>query len=544
MASFDSHDNVMNALQPDTQEHANLLNNEQAPNSAASLLPSTPVSVDVFLSEILIKIFSYIPELSPPHSAATRAPAWVAILHVCHQWREVAFACSTLWTTIPLGRPEWTDIALERSQGYPLTIHMVRDLQEDWRVHKDKRARNALNNLYRALTRVHSAILRGPIIDNAPATKNSSFFSDIPNEIASSRAVSLECTGQTVVGPSYTSYNATPTHLARLSLRGCIVSAGSEILRAPLSSLTIRPCTVLHGIATVLVLLGSFPALEHLAINDIVLSEEGRPYTGPVVNLPHLKHLEVNVSSKYLKEIVASLSFPTDADTVLGCQCTDLAEATDTITSLRETLAHHLCHDITHVLNPETDINSASIVLHPAWRGDLFSSLPDAQTLPPQGTSHLISRLRIDIHWVRVAVTALSLLALLVAPDSRGCLTHLGITSKRPSFCAPAGWHRISTRSPHARRSPSLRALASPTTAVRRFLDCGGSTSGKVAISKPPRADVFERLMEVVEDTGRRGREGEGEGLNIALTKCRFAPGMKERLEKYVKLRRVTLVDC
>ncbi|KAI0314110.1 hypothetical protein OF83DRAFT_1175046, partial [Amylostereum chailletii] len=48
-----------------------------------------------------------------------------AVTHVCSHWRQVALRCADLWCDIPIKRGiEWTNVALQRSQGRPLLVNV------------------------------------------------------------------------------------------------------------------------------------------------------------------------------------------------------------------------------------------------------------------------------------------------------------------------------------------------------------------------------------------------------------------------------------
>ncbi|KAI0054801.1 hypothetical protein BV25DRAFT_1843410 [Artomyces pyxidatus] len=73
--------------------------------------------------EVLTHIFSFV-KCHPrwPHIDSARPPAWVAVTHVCHFWREVALSSPLLWSNIVTYNQPWMQETLSRSKTVPISL--------------------------------------------------------------------------------------------------------------------------------------------------------------------------------------------------------------------------------------------------------------------------------------------------------------------------------------------------------------------------------------------------------------------------------------
>ncbi len=73
--------------------------------------------------DILVLVFvGLIEDHDRPTNPTFGSCSWSYLAHVCHRWRAIALACSTLWTQLSTRYPEAALTCLERSVDAPLTF--------------------------------------------------------------------------------------------------------------------------------------------------------------------------------------------------------------------------------------------------------------------------------------------------------------------------------------------------------------------------------------------------------------------------------------
>ncbi|KAI9458719.1 hypothetical protein HD554DRAFT_2138517, partial [Boletus coccyginus] len=93
---------------------------------------NTLSSTSCLPSEVLAEIFvqgarDHHEQCFPPMGV----PTWVNVSYVCHQWRNIALDCPTLWSYLFLESQQWTEALLTRSKQTPLYISVTIGDPED-----------------------------------------------------------------------------------------------------------------------------------------------------------------------------------------------------------------------------------------------------------------------------------------------------------------------------------------------------------------------------------------------------------------------------
>lgn len=83
-------------------------------------------SISVLPPEVLSKIFIFVRDTMPNHYHRNPQTQWIRIVgHICHQWREVALSCPTLWSIPVFTNPELVQEMMQRSKMAALTIKLT-----------------------------------------------------------------------------------------------------------------------------------------------------------------------------------------------------------------------------------------------------------------------------------------------------------------------------------------------------------------------------------------------------------------------------------
>ncbi|PPQ99856.1 hypothetical protein CVT24_009607 [Panaeolus cyanescens] len=103
---------------------------------ALSLRNQTSSAIYRLSPDILATIFEYLAIESPTTYSITQEDSqspqgpkhrvnlnWATVSHVCHLFRSVALDCATLWTSLDLTSPKWTELQLRRCKGANLALN-------------------------------------------------------------------------------------------------------------------------------------------------------------------------------------------------------------------------------------------------------------------------------------------------------------------------------------------------------------------------------------------------------------------------------------
>ncbi|KAF8916278.1 hypothetical protein CPB85DRAFT_351952 [Mucidula mucida] len=240
----------------------------------------------------------------------TCPPLWMAVTHVCSQWRAAALKCPAMWSYITFERPSrWTNEMLQRSMEAPLTLHVL----DHWRLNRMlKTVSTALEHIGRTV----ELRLRGDFSTltkslNQPAPNlhtltleynNSASYSGIP--------------GQSVSLPDDFLGGDTP-RLRHLELKQCHLTWNSGILKG-LTHLELKgPTSHPANIAEVTTALSNTPMLEVLHLHGILESMDAATYTTlsrsqHLITLAHLSRLHLHSGVVPATKLLLHLSFPSD----------------------------------------------------------------------------------------------------------------------------------------------------------------------------------------------------------------------------------------
>ncbi|KAI0312746.1 hypothetical protein OF83DRAFT_615973 [Amylostereum chailletii] len=207
--------------------------------------------------EILMLIFSLLPE--SPHDENDTwpdTPICLTVSQVCRYWRRIAHTCPELWSVLPLQTRAWTELALERSEPYPISFHAFPK--------SDKRWSNAAGTL--ALTRLPRArsvvIGHQSIADPNPVALSIKLLEQHPAPHLASLVVVYGVLGHKVFR------GETPTRLRRLVAYNTWMARDTPVFRASLSILELHDCSVMDRRQSGLIdVLRSLPTLERLVLS-------------------------------------------------------------------------------------------------------------------------------------------------------------------------------------------------------------------------------------------------------------------------------------
>ncbi|KAI0055537.1 hypothetical protein BV25DRAFT_1833110 [Artomyces pyxidatus] len=254
-----------------------------------------------FPPELLICVFGRIakddPLLHVPASNThprRRKLGWVAVSHVCRQWRDIAVGSPTLWQDIDFALgPEWVPDMLARSKALPVTIRKTFPSGQGWFPHE-------LDLLTAHLFHTKRLFLSGD-----PTTLTSAVQSlNTPAPILEYLDLHFNQVMDDPFAPSQFFAGHTP-RLLTLSLTNYGLAWRVNLPTARLANLIIKyergsgRYHLLRDFASLLDLVESIPTLQSLYAASNYRSHDQEAWSGPrVVRLPHLKRLQID-SGKY-----------------------------------------------------------------------------------------------------------------------------------------------------------------------------------------------------------------------------------------------------
>lgn len=236
-----------------------------------------------------------------------RTPHWVAVSHVCHIWREVAFKCKALWTCIPLVSPRWAQRALALSHPHPITLRVDsgdRSLDRGY-VSVDALC-HALAHMGRIRKiRIHSpwgtrygdrvmSVVYGALCGGAPALEELDLASELPFQAHS--------------GPDRTAMVSAIARLRALCLDQCHLPEDTFLLHRGLTHLRVSGSQVMWPtLESMLHSLASVPELEVLELYGVLPSGHAASGSPPSCELPFLKELHVGGTRQSILVVLQAL---------------------------------------------------------------------------------------------------------------------------------------------------------------------------------------------------------------------------------------------
>ncbi|KAI0055736.1 hypothetical protein BV25DRAFT_1842781 [Artomyces pyxidatus] len=273
----------------------------------------------VAVSRIPVEILGYIFSFYKKHP-----PAWVAITHVCHLWREVALSSPLLWSDIVTYNLPWMEETLARSRAVPISLSM--------RIQPGTLANvipSVITHTLPHITRVKEIVIHGTAI--------SSYVQPLLEcEIPKLEVLELcETWAHFSIGDRIPFGGQKPLQLRSLRLQKC-----SFMWPTPLFlSSTLTELKISHmlpkdrpGLPEICEVLATLPKLKTLVLFDVICTSPSS--TGVVdmsadaskVSLPYLKSLSF-ASSKAtdIAAFLSRLSVPTSSSLHLACRTLDMS---------------------------------------------------------------------------------------------------------------------------------------------------------------------------------------------------------------------------
>ncbi|KAI0051955.1 hypothetical protein FA95DRAFT_1569575 [Auriscalpium vulgare] len=303
--------------------------------------------------EIIAKIISYSALLAEgvsyeikeeDNAAAARESNWVAVTHVCYQWRAIALSDARLWARVnfDLGGA-WARIFIERAKDLPLSFHARRDF-----THMSTRV--ALDHLHRA-TALHLSspddgfedffleTVQGNQLRNVETVNLSTQYKNTSEEwrrpnsfvlfqsMASRnlRHLSL-CIENTMLYSSMHSMR----HLSGLQTLKIIYKDSDARLMKRMGP----------GADELVRTIGRMKALEVLVLNVVPLPPD-EPNTSPTAYLPQLTELSLGSTYKSVDFMMAHLDVPDSARIALQCNATSPSDFPSDRNRLCTSLGRH-----------------------------------------------------------------------------------------------------------------------------------------------------------------------------------------------------------
>lgn len=78
------------------------------------------------INKLPVELLAHIFQLVARREARSgRKLGWIrSVTHICSHWREIAFACPSLWTIVDWSNPECAQMMIERAKSLPLSVQM------------------------------------------------------------------------------------------------------------------------------------------------------------------------------------------------------------------------------------------------------------------------------------------------------------------------------------------------------------------------------------------------------------------------------------
>ncbi|KZV77433.1 hypothetical protein PENSPDRAFT_746586 [Peniophora sp. CONT] len=234
-------------------------------------------------SELLHAIFTLLPGRQYTSKLLRKVPSWVAVSQTCRRWREISLKCRALWTRAPFPNFAWAEEALRRSSPTLLDVFIdaafhsealidlaLRDLSRIGALHLSLAAMSLSGNLPLVIanTKTENHVL--PACARGPAPNLEELSIVVANDFDGLRR-ELLLLSKGIFG------EVVPVHLRRLVLEGCVLPAGSSLLRAHLTSLTLSSTKAWSDFDEMRNSLTCMPRLETLILRVNTLANMDHP---------------------------------------------------------------------------------------------------------------------------------------------------------------------------------------------------------------------------------------------------------------------------
>ncbi|KAI0056553.1 hypothetical protein BV25DRAFT_1563377 [Artomyces pyxidatus] len=270
--------------------------------------------------EVLTRIFScFQASRHNMHTSPSCPPAWVAVTHVCHHWRNVALSCPSLWTNVVLLSPSWASEMLNRSLNTPISIILDYDPEEEEIYADDHVVKSALARARRA----KEIVLRGDYLqDNIrPLFRRTAPLLEKLELWDHNRPLSLR-KGDLFLGQ-------TPK-LRSLKLRSCLIDWKASMLFSPTITRLRLEDVPEQDRATHMELrdiLAALPNLQNLTLLNALQTSSKTRSNGALSDaqhrlpFPHLKSVNISaVTAQDVSAVVSCISAPMDAGLRIECE--------------------------------------------------------------------------------------------------------------------------------------------------------------------------------------------------------------------------------
>ncbi|KAI0063491.1 hypothetical protein BV25DRAFT_379649 [Artomyces pyxidatus] len=278
------------------------VSSSQTSNSSISRLP-----VEI-LDKIFCELQSFKQNDEESSKGVPRKPTCLAVSQVCAHWRAVARRCHALWTAIPLYSREWTDVCLELSKPYPITLRWV----DDKGALPDEAAlRLALGEL----PRIRELVL--DVEPYLPLQGGTSFITVASDLLAQRPAPNLEVLDIRLQEaehtlPDHIFSGQIPSALRTLKLDTCMANTSSPLFHSGLTELVLHDCMLWGTYQEMQETLLQTPQLEVLKLSYWCLPRTTQHIvlTGTPTVLSKLHTLELYGNTFEIALALRSISIP------------------------------------------------------------------------------------------------------------------------------------------------------------------------------------------------------------------------------------------
>lgn len=224
------------------------------------------------------------------------------IVHVCRQWRSLAFSAPALWKKPPLWDHDWALMYLKLSELELLDVKIFFTKAPLWKTvlkHMPRIKRLSIECYFDSMTKIQKFLRKNKRLD-APSLENLSFHS---RDEMNSEPPSLR-----LLSDTFRQTNS----LRRLELRNIIVEGDSPLLKQQLTTLELveTPLSARPTWIQLMDILRGLPYLEALKLSQACPVGD-KVYAQEVVYLPNLRSLVIDGDTPaHIGSFLSQITFP------------------------------------------------------------------------------------------------------------------------------------------------------------------------------------------------------------------------------------------
>ncbi|VDB92135.1 unnamed protein product [Peniophora sp. CBMAI 1063] len=296
--------------------------------------------------ELIARIFVLFAEWSPDELTPYASP--IALTQVCRSWRTLAENTPQLWARMPMKHGlEWTRRALQCSQNASLDVSI-----HPCRVKNVNNYQEALRSTLEQLPRISSLEV---VMSYGEDVRLLLEVQDLLRSKPASKLVKLEYDGSAFESPNDLDRRlfagACPGQLRIAKLRETVIRLSCPIFHSPLTTLSLKECSVWESVDEMMRTLKGLPSLEHFKwiMNEEVpvqIDPRERVDSKPrSVQLSQLQTLELQDELPLLLNIFACLEVPPSTSILIHGQIESViwgGSLDDTLVHLDNAFGTHL----------------------------------------------------------------------------------------------------------------------------------------------------------------------------------------------------------